>query len=202
MKRKEKAKDLSTEERIKNAARTVFMKKGFAATRTRDIAEEAGMNLALLNYYFRSKEKLFHLVMEEKFLQFFGIVVKILNNERTSIKEKVEQVAHDYIELLMLHPELPLFVMGEIRNNPELFGNQVKHDVFNSYFAKQLKEVRPDINFLHFLINLVGMAVFPFIAKPVLTTAAGLNEVEFKKIMEERKKMIPKWFESLLHLEF
>ncbi len=73
----EKAVDSSTEEKIKEAARVVFMKKGFAATRTRDIAEEAGINLALLNYYFRSKEKLFELVMFEKFQKFFGIIANV-----------------------------------------------------------------------------------------------------------------------------
>jgi AcrR family transcriptional regulator len=60
-KKEVKALDTTTEAKIKNAARVVFHKKGFAATRTRDIAEEAGINLALLNYYFRSKEKLFEI---------------------------------------------------------------------------------------------------------------------------------------------
>ena len=59
------AADPSTEEKIKIAARSVFHKKGYAATRTRDIAEEAGINLALLNYYFRSKEKLIDIIMTE-----------------------------------------------------------------------------------------------------------------------------------------
>ena len=62
--------DLSTEEKIKNSARAVFHRKGFAAARTRDIAQEAGINLALLNYYFRSKEKLFNIVMLEAFQSF------------------------------------------------------------------------------------------------------------------------------------
>ena len=66
-----KTKDISTEERIKAAARKVFHQKGFAGTRTRDIAEEAGINHAMLNYYFRSKEKLFEMVMMETMAQFF-----------------------------------------------------------------------------------------------------------------------------------
>ena len=72
--------DLSTEEKIKEAAKKVFLKKGYAATRTRDIAEEAGINLALLNYYFRSKEKLFDLIMLEKLEKFFGVIAPVLNN--------------------------------------------------------------------------------------------------------------------------
>ena len=57
--------NLSTEEKIKAAARKVFMEKGYGASRTRDIAEEAGINLALLNYYFRSKEKLFNEIIQK-----------------------------------------------------------------------------------------------------------------------------------------
>ena len=70
-KTQKKSLDLSTEEKIKNAALKLFTRKGFAATRTRDISEEAGINLALLNYYYRSKEKLFELVMTEILQNFF-----------------------------------------------------------------------------------------------------------------------------------
>ena len=62
--------DPSTEEKIKNAARIIFHQKGYAGTKTRDIAEEAGINLALLNYYFRSKEKLFGIIMVESLQSF------------------------------------------------------------------------------------------------------------------------------------
>src|SRR5689334_23935314 len=89
--------DSSTEEKIMEAARTVFLRKGYAATRTRDIAEEAGINLALLNYYFRSKEKLFSLVMQEKFQKFFGVIFPILNEPTTSLEEKVERLVDSYI---------------------------------------------------------------------------------------------------------
>ncbi|MBT1712506.1 TetR/AcrR family transcriptional regulator, partial [Fulvivirgaceae bacterium PWU5] len=78
-KKKQESKDLSTEEKIKEAAREVFTRKGYAATRTRDIAEAAGLNLALLNYYFRSKEKLFEIVMREKVQALFGIIAPVIN---------------------------------------------------------------------------------------------------------------------------
>ena len=54
---------ITTEEKIIRAADKIFTQKGYAATRTREIAEEAGTNLALLNYYFGSKEKLFRNVL-------------------------------------------------------------------------------------------------------------------------------------------
>src|SRR6187455_1667961 len=96
--------DLSTEEKIKSAARLVFTKKGYAATRTRDIAEESGINLALLNYYFRSKEKLFHIVMEEKFQKLFGTIAPILMDNTTTLEKKVELFASTYIHMLSENP--------------------------------------------------------------------------------------------------
>src|SRR6516162_7868399 len=104
-----KVKDISTEEKIKEAARKLFTQKGYAMVRTRDIAAEAGINLALLNYYFRSKEKLFDIIMMENFRQFIqGISVNIYD-EKTSIEEKIEKVTAAYIDLLTNHPDLPLF---------------------------------------------------------------------------------------------
>ncbi len=92
LKKKPDTPDRPTEEKIKEAARTVFTRKGFAATRTRDIAEEAGLNLALLNYYFRSKEKLFEIVMLEKMQVFFGFIGPIIYDDSTSLELKVEGI--------------------------------------------------------------------------------------------------------------
>jgi AcrR family transcriptional regulator len=110
--------DNSTEEKIKEAAAKVFTQKGFAATRTRDIAEEAGINLALLNYYFRSKEKLFDLVMMESLQKFLLGVREILNDVNSSLTEKISQLASHYIDLLKVNTDLPLFILSEIRANP------------------------------------------------------------------------------------
>src|SRR3979411_2907460 len=105
MSKKKKADSaLSTEEKIKEAARIVFMKKGFAATRTRDIAEAAGINLALLNYYFRSKEKLFELIMIEKLRKFFGFIAPIICDDSTSLETKLELLASNYVDMLLINP--------------------------------------------------------------------------------------------------
>ena len=87
-KRPVKTKEASTEQKIKEAARKLFTQKGFAATRTRDIAEEAGINLALLNYYFRSKQKLFDLIMMENFRQFIGGLAANFTDETLTLEER------------------------------------------------------------------------------------------------------------------
>jgi AcrR family transcriptional regulator len=195
-----KSKDASTEERIKEAARTVFTQKGYSATRTRDIAEEAGINLALLNYYFRSKEKLFELVMAEKVAKLFGVIAPVVNNEHTSLDEKVTLIADAYITMLTQNPGLPLFVLSEIRNNPEHFGNKMQAGklLTESYFVKQLLEKRPDIHPLHFIINVLSMCIFPFIAKPVLESAGVMSDNQLSDFTEERKTLIVEWFKAMI----
>jgi AcrR family transcriptional regulator len=191
--------DLSTEEKIKEAAGIVFTKKGYGNARTRDIAEEAGINLALLNYYFRSKEKLFNIVMAERIDKLFGVLVPVLNNEPTTLEEKLEQIADNYITMLLEHPDLPIFVLSEIRSNPEQLANrlQARKQLTESVFIKQLKAKRSDIHPFHFLMNLLGMTLFPFIAKPVLEPIIG-GEDNYRMIMEQRKKLIPGWIKMML----
>src|SRR5215204_3162803 len=110
----EEAVDASTEEKIKEAARKVFTTKGYAAARTRDIAEEAGVNLALLNYYFRSKEKLFELIMLEALSGFMQNMGSVFNDENTTLEKKLMLIAEKVIDLFTLEPEMPLFIMSEL----------------------------------------------------------------------------------------
>lgn len=193
MKESEKI-DVSTEEKIKEAARIVFYKKGFAATRTRDIAEEADINLALLNYYFRSKAKLFEMIMLETLSGFIQNMLVVLNDEKTTLEKKVEEIASRYIDLIIKEPEIPTFIVTEIRNNPDMLLKKlpIKQVLTNSMFFKQHEEAvnKGEIsepNPLHFLMNVIGLVVFPFIAKPLLMGGSGINDTEFNALMLERK---------------
>ncbi|MTH16130.1 TetR family transcriptional regulator [Flavobacterium sp. LC2016-01] len=199
-----KKKDTSTEEKIKTAAKTVFYKKGFTATRTRDIAEEAGLNLALLNYYFRSKAKLFEIIMSETFAGFIGSMKIILNDENTSLQQKVEIIADRYIDFITVEPEIPTFILTEIRNNPDglLKRLPIKEIVNDSVFIKQFQElvekkIITEPNPLHFLMNLLGLVVFPFIAKPIIMGSRNLQMEQFNHLMQERKKKIPLWINMM-----
>ena len=118
----------STEEKIKAAAQKVFMQKGYGAARTRDIASAAGINLALLNYYFRSKEKLFHDIMIERIKLFFGTLAPLLNDASTSLEVKIGRIVSGYLDMLLENPELPLFVLNELRKKPDLFRSSLHLD--------------------------------------------------------------------------
>jgi AcrR family transcriptional regulator len=194
----------STETKIKLAAKKVFMQKGYAAARTRDIAEAAGINLALLNYYFRSKEKLFDIIMLENLQQFMEGLKEILNNRQTSIEQKVEAIAVNYINLLTEQPDLPLFVLHELRLHPKEIVSKIDRDKFinKSYFMQQVKDAVKEGKIapaqpLHFLMNLMGLTIFPFLASPILRNIGGLKQQDFNALMEERKKLIPKWIKVM-----
>lgn len=201
---KPKVKDISAEEKIKEAARKIFTKKGYAATRTRDIAEEAGLNLALLNYYFRSKEKLFEMVMMENFLQFVDGIRLIVNNDGTTLYEKIDKIVSHYIDQLLANPDLPLFVLNEMRNNPKIIKTKISKDIFfQSVFMKQLIEAlkqhgKEDVSPVHFIMNTFSMTIFPFVASPLVIGLGVLKEAEFKKEMEVRKKQIPLWIKAMI----
>jgi AcrR family transcriptional regulator len=196
--------DSSTEEKIKIAARKIFTQKGYSATRTRDIAEEAGINLALLNYYFRSKEKLFDLIMLESFHNFMQAMIVVFNNDKTTLEEKVELIVANYIDLLVKDPDLPIFILSELRSNPKqlILKADLKKNMTQSHFFKQVQEAIKagkiaQLNPMHFLINIIGMAVFPFVASPLIKSINDLKQEEFDELMQQRKKLIPKWIKTI-----
>ena len=188
-------KDQSTEQKIIEAARTVFTKKGFAATRTRDIADEAGINLALLNYYFGSKKKLFEMVMAEKVKELFGNIAPILSSTTFSLHEKVERLVTDYTDLLLANPDLPLFVLNELKADGAIFRDTLQNARILSQpiIEEQLAEKGYRTSLLDFILNVVGLTIFPFIAKPLYLSAGTISEKDFVDFVRNREKEIPNW---------
>ena len=194
----------STEEKIKAAARKVFTQKGYAATRTRDIAEESGLNLALINYYFRSKEKLFDIIMVENMQLFVHSVIDLLNDTKTTLQEKIKVLVGHYIDMIIKHPQMPIFILNEINTNPgaliDKIGMKAMHE--DLYLIKQWKEYakkqKVTVPAIHIVMNVVAMTIFPFIASPLLRHRTGLSIEAFNKLMEERKQLIPIWIEAII----
>lgn len=197
--------ELSTEERILKAAAEVFTKKGYEATKTRDIAEVANINIASLHYYFRSKEKLFDLVMEEAIKDFSKIINKILNSD-LPLHKKIKSFVPGYIDFLIANPLLPIFVMSESQKNLEKIESLILEREALPVLQKQIKEliekqeIRP-ISFPNFMSNLIGLTIFPFLSKPVLKSITGIDEKHFQIMLEERKSMIPDMIIGYLYFE-
>ena len=192
--------ELSTQEKIIEAARTVFTKKGYSATRTRDIAEESGLNLALINYHFQSKDNLFKIVILEKFEVLFGMISPILSDTEISLEEKIESLVSNYTKLLLDNENLPIFVLNELKSNEQIFEKVLQNARMLSQpiIEKQLKERGFKISTINFIMNIVSLTLFPFISKPLFVSSGLLKEEEFNNFVMDRKQHIPTWVMNTL----
>ncbi|WP_245776666.1 TetR/AcrR family transcriptional regulator [Spirosoma endophyticum] len=186
----------STEERIREAAKRVFLEKGFDGATSRDIADAAGINIALTNYYFRSKEKLFISIFEEMIQLFFNGMVDIMNKP-ISLREKIaELIRHDF-QLMKENPSLSLFVMNEVHRNPERMVNsigvmkQIHHSMFEEQLQQEVKQgtVRA-INAIHLLPMIFCNIQFLFIGKAMHMKMWQMDEAGFDKFADNHKQLV------------
>jgi len=192
-----KKKDSNTEDKILAAARQVFLEKGLAGARMQDIADRAEINKAMLHYYFRNKEKLFEMIFQETVGKLFPRFESILVSDMVFF-DKIRSVVSSYIEMILQNPYLPLFVMNEMNKNPEigiknLFQSQKPGFVkkFSEAVDQQVQKglIEP-INPVHLIMNIFSMCAFPFIAKPMIQLLTGVEEEQFKNLMEQRKILV------------
>jgi AcrR family transcriptional regulator len=198
---------ISAEEKIKQSARELFTQKGFAATKTRDIAEKAGINLALLNYYFRSKQKLFDLIMEENMVSFRTGIIQLFGDTEMELEQKIETIVEYYIDAFLENRDLPAFIISIIHNHQH---SPIKENKFylaignaQKIFLEQIKShlQKKGVNTIHpahVITNLMSLIFFPFTSSTMLKSRAGLNENDFIALMQERKKLIPLWILSMM----
>lgn len=190
-----KDKDTSTEQRIFDAATEVFIARGYDGTRMQEIADKAGINKALLHYYFRSKDQLFDAVFSKVISQIFPVVKELLGADMPLIN-KMSMFVDVYISTLVQNPFLPSFVLHELNNNPHkiaaiIGGQGLNLDVLEIQIKKEIDNgiIRP-VNPEHLLVNVVSMLIFPFVAKPVLVTLLSKNDETYRAFILERKKEI------------
>lgn len=192
---------ITTEEKIIRAADKIFTQKGYAATRTREIAEEAGTNLALLNYYFGSKQNLFRNVVKQKLKMLLNAIDPIASNKTIPVVEKVRKISEKYTQLMLENEELPLFILNEWSANKNLFTDLIRETRQHAepVIRKQLSENGMDITVEDLIVNTLGMILFPFIAKPLILSSGLVEENQFAAFVTERKEKIPEWIISIIN---
>ena len=191
-----KKKDQSTEERILASAKKIFVEKGMAGARMQDIADDAGINKALLHYYFRSKEKLFEVIFKEAAARLFPTIANILNSD-LPLFDKIRRFTNDYLEIVIENPFLPLFVLNEINKRPQAFGKKIfghnrppVHILAEQIEQEIRKKTIKPVNPAHLVMNMMSMCVFPFVGKPMIQLIMNIDDTQFRNMMEERKTMI------------
>jgi TetR/AcrR family transcriptional regulator len=189
----------TSQERILAAAKKVFLAKGLAGARMQDIADEAGINKALLHYYFRSKEKLFEMIFKEALNQFFPKIVGIIGSD-APLFEKIEFFCREYIDMLSQNAFLPLFVLNEVNKQPQRFREKFwknRETVLVEFIAQVKLEIKKgtikNLHPGHLFLNMISLCIFPFIAKPIWKMTSGMDEVQFREFIEERKKEVPQF---------
>lgn len=187
----------STKQKILQSATNVFVVKGYSRTRMRDISEDAGINKGLLHYYFKTKKTLFTEVLKISAEDFFPRLDSILHSDKTFF-EKLELIVDEYIEIVSKNPHFPPFIINELNHNTDLFVETLLDNVKTPdkafVFALVQEEIasgriRP-INPLQFILDVLSLILYPFLAKPGLQKISGMSDIQFYDFMRLRKRTI------------
>ncbi|MBN1132600.1 MAG: TetR/AcrR family transcriptional regulator [Bacteroidales bacterium] len=187
-----------TENRIIEAAEKLFYRKGKAGTSMQDIADQAGINRTLLNYYFRSKDMLFETVFRKAMRIFVPNLVAMLNSDVT-FSEYVTQMVNLIIDSMLENPRIPIFVLQELSSNPERMPQIIMEmgsdpgKIMNKFENEKVAMGFGDLDPRQVMINILSLCIFPFAARPVVTNILyGGDEEAFVEAMKERKIYLPK----------
>jgi len=189
----------NTEEKILEAAKNVFVSKGMEGARMQEIADEAGINKALLHYYFRSKERLFEAIFSEIIKFAFPTITRIVQSDEP-IVAKIEQVIDAYIDLLIKHPFIPGFIIKELNRDPSgLFKLVVKFGLNPQVIFDQIQlamdrgeiiQMQPR----HLAANIISMCIFPFAARPIISFVMFKDDQKaLETFYSERAEVIKKF---------
>lgn len=196
--------EMNTEQKILDAAKDVFQQKGLTGARMQEIADKAGINKALLHYYYRTKDKLFEKVFEYAFSLFIPKVKEMMTSDKP-IFEKLDFFVDNYIDLLQKHPFIPSFVISELNRNPQMLVNvfeknvQLKregliHKLDNQIKKEVEKGILKPISARNLMTNTVSLCIFPIVARPILQ---GIlfenNKKEYDEFLKQRKDFVKEY---------
>jgi AcrR family transcriptional regulator len=202
------ARDGDTERRILDAAHAVFVRRGTAGARMQEIAAEAGVNQALLHYYFRSKDRLAKAAFARAASGFLPAVLAVLGSG-ASLDDKVARVVDLEIEHLARTPYLPGYIISEITHHPDRARQLIaavtgrapedlRPPVISAVGAQidarvkagRMRRIAPE----QFIVNLMSLCIFPFAARPMLMAMLGLDQAGFDAFMARRRQDLAAFF--------
>ena len=194
--------NISTEEKILAAAEAIFLRDGYSGSRMQDIADHAGINKALLHYYFRSKDKLFESIFDKKIGIMFPQMEELFVEEN-SFCEIICAFVEKYIAILTANPFLPLFVINTV-NKPDRqdFIDKMPVSLIKKMIERYqrdliLGKVKP-LNPAHLVISTLSMCAFPFMAKPIIIKMTNGNQMQFDAFMQSRSVEVQSYLKMIL----
>lgn len=189
----------STEVRNKiiKVSRELFIQKGLKGTTVRDIAQASGTNVSMVNYHFRSKEKLFEAIFEEAFVVLVTRVFSAIDSDLPFF-EMIKKWVYSYYDTLSEYPQLPNFVLSELSQNPALLEEKLKlknpYQVYSKLAIRISEEEQKGtirkVPVSNFLLSLVSLSIFPFVVKPMATAFLKLPKEQYEELLEDHKKYV------------
>jgi len=183
----------TAEDKIKQAALRVFIQKGSANCTSREIAKEAGMNVALVNYYFRSKSKLFAIIFESVMQEFLKSMIQVFSSD-IPIREKIRLLIEREFEFLSQHPDIPNFVLNELARNPEAIQGILpllkmvnESGVFVEAQKLQSSGEMRKMDIVQITILIMSNCQYPFMAQPLMKVIHGVSPEKYKKHLIDHK---------------
>lgn len=191
-----KNEEKNTEQAILQAAEALFLKQGFAQTTTKQIAQRAGCNQALLHYYYRTKDNLFVQIFEEK-AKFIATHFLDINSTAQTLEERISQMVEVHFELFRKNPRLVPFLLKEVLSDPVRVAPIL--DKIKQYMVKIFAKIdealheeiekgaaRP-VSTLNVILTLVSLDMAPFIIAPVLQRVLDLTDEQLDEQLDKRK---------------
>lgn len=183
--------------KILETARVLFIQKGYNGASIRDIASASETNVAMVNYYFRSKLNLFTEIFNEAFGVVTGKVFTIVESDLPFF-EMIRKWIYAYYEVLINYPGFPLFVMNAISQHQEELMKELKMEFPEKIFEKlkarfEEEEAKGTIKptpLLDFLLNLASLCIFPFAFSPIANTVFKINSEEYKVFLDNHKAYV------------
>jgi AcrR family transcriptional regulator len=199
-----------TEQKILRAASEIFLEKGHDGARMQEIADKAGINKALLHYYFRSKQKLFRTIFRKE-LQTMLVSIFSLISPADNFKEFLNKFIPGYLENVSSRKNIMRFILWELDKSPkevaewflEVFqdrgfpGNPILLRVEKAIKDGEIRPVDPT----NFVLSLLGMCVFPFVAEPMLKYLLPGFSTDTPNFLKKRTEAIIDLIYSELNLE-
>lgn len=189
----------NTEQKILKAAEDIFIQKGMSGARMQEIASHAGINKALLHYYYRSKEKLFLTVFQVAVDQFIPNIYQVLVSEELSLFDKIRIFVEKYTQILINNQFIPLFILHEINRNPDQLVDIITAKIEPKSFINQIQKeidnenIRP-IGSRELIVNMLSLTVFPVAAGPIMQRVLfNNNEQAYKDFLHSRAKEVPEF---------
>jgi len=187
----------TNKEKILEAALEEFGRHGMAGARMQEIARQAGVNKAMIYYYYDSKDGLYLQAYKTAAEQLLGDLFAVLESEDTSLFEKVIAFTHHLCDSIQSSPESGAFLVSGLNREPELAGNALK-TVINferSVFERQLDEAADNYEIVEtdvdqVLINMISLCLFPYAASNFMRRILEIDDDEsWDKVLDARREI-------------